>query len=453
MRTLRPAIGGAARTMTLLRIFLVAAAVILAVGALVLTHRLTATLRDQALDGEVSSASLFASAVLSPAIVQGNRLVPASAQALRLASATRVPANVRSLNAWKPDGTLVFTNVDPSRIGRRLKVDDGLEEFFKTGRAYASAIDLATDADERATANGRPGHPRLIDTYAPIVGASGRRIGAYEVYVESDRLDATVASGTRTIWLTVASVFGGLFLALALLVSGASRRLKAQSAALRRNATDLEQSYALLEQSSIETIETLNATVEAKDPYTAGHSHRVRAISLMIGRELGLAPERLDLLGPAALFHDVGKIAVPDAILTKPSKLSSAEFEIVKQHAVRGAEIISKISRLHGAVSAVRHHHERWDGLGYPDGLAVSAIPLEASIIGLADAWDAMTTARPYAAAVPPKAALEQLRAGRGSQFRPDVVDAFLAVIGRVDANTLHSTSSLAPLHVVAATG
>jgi HD-GYP domain-containing protein (c-di-GMP phosphodiesterase class II) len=448
----RPRLGvpAASRSLTLLRLFLVASAAILAAGAFILTNLLTTTLRNQAIDSEVNAAGVYASAVLAPVVVRGNRLVAATPAARAIARSSRVPANVRSLNAWTPDGTLVFTNVAQGRIGHRLPLDDGLRRFFDTGHAFGNTIDLTTDADERATANGRPGHPRLIDTYAPIVGASGRTIGAFEVYVESDHLDAVVARGAREIWLTVGTVFAGLFLALALMVSGASRRMRNQTDALRAGADALQESYALLEQSSLETIETLNATVEAKDPYTSGHSHRVRATALLIGRQLGLGPQRLELLGMAALFHDVGKIGVPDAILTKPMRLTREEFEVVKQHAARGADIVSHISALRGAVPAIRHHHERWDGHGYPAGLAGEAIPLEASIIGMADAWDAMTTDRPYANAIPVAAAVAQLREGRGTQFSPAVVDAFLAV---ADTTQLAPETGGEPMPRAEATG
>ena len=139
------------------------------------------------------------------------------------------------------------------------------------------------------------------------------------------------------------------------------------------------------------------------------------------------------MLAASALFHDVGKIGVPDAILAKPSELTPDEFEIVKEHAARGGEIVSNMSRFEPGVAAIRHHHERWDGRGYPDGLAGTAIPLEASIIGLADAWDAMTTARPYSRPLSRSAALEQVREGRGTQFRPDAVDALIVVMARLE--------------------
>jgi putative nucleotidyltransferase with HDIG domain len=426
-------VGRLGRRLTLLGAFLAASAVILSAGAFVLADRLTTTLRQQAIDGEVASANRFVSAVVSPRLVRGDRLVIARNGVVGAGGSIRLPESVRSINAWSRDGRLVFTNVAVGRTGKRIPMDDGLKRFFETDASYGELIDLRSDDDERATANARPGHERLLDTYVPIAGASGRTIGSYEVYVESDHLDAVVASGARTIWLTVGVVFGLLFLALALLVRGASRRLRTQASDLRRSSDDLRESYRLLEQSSLETIEALNATVEAKDPYTAGHSQRVRDLSLAIGRELGLPGDRLEMLAASALFHDVGKIGVPDAILAKPSRLSREEFEIVKEHAARGAEIVSNLSRFEKGVAAIRNHHERWDGRGYPDGLAGGEIPLEASIIGLADAWDAMTTARPYSRPLPVSAALEEVRAGRGTQFRPEVVDALLAVTAPVE--------------------
>ena len=183
-----------------------------------------------------------------------------------------------------------------------------------------------------------------------------------------------------------------------------------------------------LEQSLLDTIETLNAAVEARDPYTAGHSQRVRRIALAVGRAMNLSVDRLAALGTAALFHDIGKIGMPDSILTKTDHLTRDEQALMREHVTRGAEIVGKFPQFRSSILAIRHHHERWDGVGYPDGLAGDDIPLEAAIIGLADAWDAMTTDRPYAAAQSLSDALVQIRAGRGKQFSPAVVDAFWEV-------------------------
>jgi putative nucleotidyltransferase with HDIG domain len=158
---------------------------------------------------------------------------------------------------------------------------------------------------------------------------------------------------------------------------------------------------------------------------------RVRRAALALGHELELQPEDLHALRLGGLFHDIGKLAIPDAILLKPGRLTEAEFERMKEHSAEGARIVGKLGSLRPTVPIIRHHHERWDGRGYPDGLAGDEIPLLAAIVGLADAWDAMTTERPYAAAVPLEDALEEVRRGSGSQFAPVVADALLRVFER----------------------
>src|SRR5207237_4501650 len=180
-----------------------------------------------------------------------------------------------------------------------------------------------------------------------------------------------------------------------LLVRHASSTLRRQSATLQSRSRELMDSYHRLEQSSLEAIESLNATVDAKDPYTAGHSARVQRIALAVAEELGIPAQRLDAVRFGGLFHDIGKIGVPDSILTKPGRLDEEEFALIQRHPADGAEIVSHFSRLHQAVPLIRHHHERWDGKGYPDRLAGEQIPLEACVVGLAAAWAAMTTDRP----------------------------------------------------------
>jgi putative nucleotidyltransferase with HDIG domain len=163
----------------------------------------------------------------------------------------------------------------------------------------------------------------------------------------------------------------------------------------------------------------------------------VRRVALAVGRELGLSAQQLGTLATAALFHDIGKIGIPDSILTKAGTLEPGEAAIMREHVQRGAEIVAKVSSFEGAVATILYHHERWDGLGYPEGRSGEDIPLEAAIVGLADAWDAMTTHRPYAHGLPMGDALMQIRSGRGKQFSPVVVDAFLAIAKRQPASVL----------------
>jgi putative nucleotidyltransferase with HDIG domain len=249
--------------------------------------------------------------------------------------------------------------------------------------------------------------------------------------------------------LVYVEVLGAAWLAVTALAIGGWVWFTRRNAAVRGTASDLLDTTRELEQSLLDTIETLNAAVEARDPYTAGHSQRVRRVALAVGRALALPPDRLGALGTAALFHDIGKIGMPDSILTKSEQLTRDEAALMREHVTRGADIVSKFPSFASSVPAIRHHHERWDGLGYPDGMSGDDIPIEAAIIGLADAWDAMTTDRPYATALTLNEAMMQIRGGRGKQFNPAVVDAFWEVAKRRPAEVLPPDAPTATVAIV----
>ena len=190
--------------------------------------------------------------------------------------------------------------------------------------------------------------------------------------------------------------------------------------------------YAALEQGYLETIRALASAIDAKDPYTRGHSERVAKLAVEIGRELGLDDATLRVLEFGGILHDVGKIGIPEQVLGKPARLTPEEFLLVRAHAAIGAEIVEGVEFLKSAEPAIRHHHERWDGGGYPDGLRGDKIPLIARIVNAADTWDACTSERPYHKAASPREAVGILANGRGAQFDPDVHDATLRVLGRL---------------------
>ena len=223
-----------------------------------------------------------------------------------------------------------------------------------------------------------------------------------------------------------------------------TRKLREAAETIRSQNVSLEQANRLLKERSTAAMESLSATVDARDAYTAGHSRRVQQLALAIGRELGLSHAELDLLGQAALFHDIGKLAIPDAVLLKPASLSNDEWSLMQRHAEEGARIIDRLGFLDDAVPAIRHHHERWDGRGYPDGLAGEEIPLGARIIHVADALDSMLTNRIYRAARPAADALEELRRGGGSQFCPRCVAALERLLDRDQAAEQARSSPLA---------
>jgi putative nucleotidyltransferase with HDIG domain len=175
-------------------------------------------------------------------------------------------------------------------------------------------------------------------------------------------------------------------------------------------------------------ISALAEALEAKDSYTNGHSKRVTEISEVIAREIGLKKRDIEKIRLAGMLHDIGKIGVPEAILNKNGKLTDEEFDVVKTHTVCGIRILEGFIRDEEVTSMIRHHHERFSGGGYPDGISGDEISIGARIMAVADAYDAMTSDRPYRKAMTPEKALEQLSANSGTQFDPEIVEAFMKV-------------------------
>ena len=174
----------------------------------------------------------------------------------------------------------------------------------------------------------------------------------------------------------------------------------------------------------------LAQVAEAKDHYTETHLKRVSSYSLAIGKALRLGEETLDQLRKGALLHDIGKVGVPDRVLQKPGRLTPEEYEEMKKHTIIGYEMCKPLRSLQGgALLVIRHHHERWDGKGYPDGLKGEEIPLLARIVSVVDAYDAMTTDRVYRKALPREAAFEEIRRNAGSQFDPKIAGLFLEIV------------------------
>jgi len=202
------------------------------------------------------------------------------------------------------------------------------------------------------------------------------------------------------------------------------RRMRLFGGALA-HAVENARLYAAQKSQFFEVVTALAEAIEKRDPYTGGHVRRVVAYSALLGRALGLGDDELEKLRLAATLHDIGKIAIPDHILNKPAPLDSSEIEVMRRHAIDGAEIVSRIRELREVLPGVRNHHERLDGSGYPDSLLDRDIPLPARVIAVADTFDAMTTSRPYRGALTPARAADEIAAGAGGQFCPRVVAAF----------------------------
>jgi putative nucleotidyltransferase with HDIG domain len=300
-------------------------------------------------------------------------------------------------------------------------------------------------------------HPvEMIGTYSTFPEVNWAVVA--ERSLDDARADAGVTELNRqalafvTVVVFVAILFGYFF---AVGISGPIRGLAASTRAISRGefhqrspvrgaseiselaenfnkmASDIEEYIEKLKEAAEEnrelfigSIRMLAAAIDEKDPYTRGHSGRVAKYSTLIGRELGLSPEDLDKLRVAALLHDVGKIGVEDRVLKKPGALTPEEFDLMKQHTVKGANIMRPVSQLKEMLPGIELHHEHIDGRGYPYGLQGQQIPLMARIIGVADTLDAMTTNRPYQSAMDIEFALNRIKSLTGSKFDAVVVNA-----------------------------
>jgi putative two-component system response regulator len=189
---------------------------------------------------------------------------------------------------------------------------------------------------------------------------------------------------------------------------------------------ELKKANQVLKKSSLDSVKVLTSAVEARDPYTRGHSDRVRRISVRTGMKLGLSDVKLENLEYGALLHDIGKIGIKDEVLRKPGPLSAEEYHHIQQHPMIGVKIMEQVDFFREKIPMVRHHHEHYNGSGYPDGLTGESIPLEARIISIADAFDAMTSERPHRGKLPLADVLLELKKGEGKQFDPHVLKIFV---------------------------
>jgi putative nucleotidyltransferase with HDIG domain len=324
------------------------------------------------------------------------------------------------------------------------------------------AIADGTDAlpvDGEVTLNGEPYAVRRVFT-----------VGGARFYAV-DSIGAARSSATRRAFLTlvwiacgalILAVAGSLWLAQSvarpidalshrldrmaeaqrfdqpLPISGTSREVDTLARTVNALMGSLAKAESATQEAYVGAIKALAAALDARDRYTAGHSARVSAFSVMAGRALNLPDEEIEVLRLGALLHDIGKIGISDRVLTKAGPLTKEEYDLVKQHPIVGAHILKQVPHLAAHIPLVEMHHERPDGRGYPYGLHNDATPLLARIVHVADAFDAMTSARSYRSAQPVQAAIAELWRHAGTQFDARVVEAFVSAFSASGAAVLH---------------
>lgn len=311
-----------------------------------------------------------------------------------------------------PDGTVVYSSEKPSARARAL---DRREERALRGKVSASL--------------GHRGAESELTYWAPVqLGEPPRTVGVMVGQRAAGQIEISVRGAVLALAAVV--VLGALF-AYALawwLIRQAENEIKHSQDLTQKVNQRLAVSLASLERHSIGTLQALTQAVDAKDSYTAKHSVNVADYAAAVARRLGMDAEVV-AIERAGLLHDIGKIGVPESLLLKSSALTADEFCQVQEHSVMGARIIESMPFLREAVVPVLYHHEHWDSSGYPDGLVGENIPRAARVLSVADAFDAMTTDRPYRKAMTVDQAVYQLRMGSGGQFDPECVESLLGLI------------------------
>jgi len=309
----------------------------------------------------------------------------------RVAKNAQFDQYVTALRIYGPDGTAVFPAAAapaPAAVHDAIAAND----------AFIRREDASTITDYSAIYSN--GHPYVVALdFLP---------GQLSVALEKER---------KLVVGVVAGVVAIIFLSLVTLAAGASRELERR----RREA----------QFTFVQTLKVMAETIDLRDPYTAGHSQRVAEYSCKLAAALGMPVRQIDVIESGALLHDIGKIGIPDAVLFKPAVLDSNERKIIGTHPVIGARLLESISSMEDVVPCVLHHHEKVDGTGYPAKLTGDRIPLGARVIAVADAFDAMTTDRPYRRAMTADAAATELARVAGTQLDAAMVAVFCALVAR----------------------
>lgn len=320
--------------------------------------------------------------------------------------------NIRKLKFWGPDSTVIWSQ-DTSDIGKRYADNKSVARAF-TGQVVAEISDDKRLLDKY----GKAGHKTepLLELYIPIRFGQGDEIAAVvEIYEDMAPLYVDIASHKRSVWFGLTIGFTLLYLLLYGIVLSASRHIDTQT----REIEDL----------FIKVTGSMAEALDAKSSWTSGHSIRVGQFSEAVALWMGLNDDDIRNLRLAGMLHDIGKIGTYDYLLDKPAALTDEEFEVVKRHPEAGVKILQGIKQLRDILPMIKHHHERFDGKGYPRGLRGEEIPIGARILHVTDSFEAITDDRPYRPARHFRDAIEELKLNSGTQFDPKVVKAFFATL------------------------
>lgn len=342
--------------------------------------------------------------------------------------------NVVSITLINSNGTVIMSS-DTESLGKAMPSDVDLDFIYRSERPFIMYEQ-----------SGKLRNELNIIIYEPVI-LDGIVEGLFILRLSDQVIKVHVSEIIQAVAWTLAGGLLFLFLLLVGILYKTSKALVNQNEALVMQKFEIEKAYIKLDDSYRSTMLTLSNAIDVRDPYTAGHSDRVAKISLLIADKLNMTADMMRTLECAALFHDIGKLGVSEAILLKNGKLTLEEFELIKKHPDIGASILNNVDFLKDALPIIRHHHERFSGDGYPDRLSKENIPFGSRIIAIADTYDAMTSDRPYRKGLSHNAAVQEILNNRGTQFDDRVVDVFMKIEDEV-RDIQNSTCSYVAVHI-----
>jgi HD-GYP domain-containing protein (c-di-GMP phosphodiesterase class II) len=323
--------------------------------------------------------------------------------------------------------------------GQMLKQAPGAGEpdYSALKRALGGSVGALVKPRAGGAAGASSGGAKVLEVYVPVKGKSGSIAGVVEVRQSYAPIQGAVSRLLFIVWGIVIAGSVPSYLLQVTFVNRTQRKLEATEGSLQEVNRRLKGSLDEMEMHSLGTLQALVAAVDAKDAYTARHSIAVTDYAVAIARRLDLSPDEIRDVERAGLLHDIGKIGTPESILLKPDRLDSEEFEVMCEHPSMSGHIVESVPFLSGLMPVVRSHHERWDGRGYPDGLQGEGIPLLARVLTVADAFDAMTSERPYRVPLSMDDARAELLRNTGSQFDAVVVHAMIEALDAHEVNVV----------------
>lgn len=329
--------------------------------------------------------------------------------------------NIIDIRIWRMDGSLAYSR-DKSLINTLQLEKKHITQFNNNSSHYKL---ISTDKIKKGVLNNSSNEQIII--YLPIK-EHGKNIGIFQVYRSFETSRKTINTGIRNV-VTILSI------GLLILYFFLAKTIYNSSNKLFRQKQEISTSYQKLNNMYKSMIQTITKAVDARDKYTSGHSQRVAEYTVDFAKYLALDDETIDHLEIAALLHDIGKLGVPESIINKPGNLTKKEFDLIKEHPNIGKKILEDINELEKILDAIKFHHERYDGTGYPTGIKGKQIPYIARIITITDAYDAMTSNRPYRNFLSHKKAINEIKKHVGTQFDPQLSKAFLEFIQTIPKN------------------